>query len=131
MTNEPTDGSPLSGIRLRSDQDADSCIAFLELLESHDKVRIREQDNRFLGGRRWQTAIAEWKHGFRWRDSRFIGPLVDEVKASLANHRFGAEMCAILDAIVTRFRELDRNSNAVSLLDQLHGLGYDVSSLRR
>lgn len=119
-------------LTIRHDHDADTCFAYFEFLESHGKVRPRPPAENYIGGlRRHPTALAEWKAAYRVRSTNCIGPLLEEVKDSFADHPFAKEMGNILDAIVARLREQDRAASGQALLDQLHSLGYDTSAIRR
>ncbi|MBL8866666.1 MAG: hypothetical protein JNK93_13990 [Planctomycetia bacterium] len=119
-------------LRIRNEQDADTALAYFKLLETHGKVESRPSAPAFAGGvRRFVSALAEWEHAYRFRTVASIGPLVGEVKASLANHPFGAEMSAILDAIVERLREKDREATGEGLIAQLHALGFDTAAIVR
>lgn len=119
-------------LRIRDGRDADTALAYFKLLESHGKVENRPSAPAFSGGvRRFVSALAEWEHSYRFRTVACIGPLVEEVKGSLANHPFAEQMSAILDAIVERLREKDREATGEGLIAQLHALGYDTSTLAR
>lgn len=120
-------------LRIRNEQDADTAFAYFKLLETHGKVESRPSAPAFAGGvRRFVSALAEWEHAYRFRTVACIGiSLVEEVKGSLAHHPFGEQMASILDAIVGRLREKDREATGEGLIAQLHALGYDVASLTR
>lgn len=122
----------IAKLRIRNEQDADTAFAYFKLLESHGRVENRPSAPPFSGGvRRFVSALAEWEHAYRFRTVACIGPLVAEVKASLANHPFGEQMSAIIDAIVERLREKDREATGEGLIAQLAALGFDVASLAR
>ena len=119
-------------LNIRNNHDAEACFAYFEFLESHGKVRPRPPVDKYIGGlRRHPTSLAEWKADYRVRSTNCIGPLLEEMKESLADNPFAAEISGILDAIVGRLREQDRAASGESLLAQLHALGYDVSNLTR
>ncbi len=122
----------IAKLRIRNEQDADTAFAYFKLLETHGKVESRPSAPAFAGGvRRFVSALAEWEHAYRFRTVVCVGPLVEEVKQSLANHPFASEMSTILDAIVSRLREKDREATGEGLIAQLHALGYDTSTLAR
>ena len=122
----------IAKLRIRNEQDAETAMAYFKLLESHGRVEPRPPAPMFSGGvRRFVSALAEWEHAYRFRTVACIGPLVEEVKDSLANHPFRDEMVNILNAIVERLREKDREATGEGLIAQLHALGYDVSNLAR